>query len=51
MFRVADRLIDSGGCLDKFEISTYKYLFRQLNDKQKERIVCEFGENLTFLNE
>lgn len=51
VFRVADKLISQGGELSQFDIYTYKFLFEQLGDDEKEYIIGKFGDNLTFLNE
>jgi hypothetical protein len=49
MFRVADKLVSSGGSLSEFDINTYRYLLRQLGDDEREYIISKFGENLDFL--
>lgn len=49
LFLVADKLINNGGHLSEFDKTTYKRMFEQLDEHQKEYVVGKFGDNLNFL--
>lgn len=46
LFRVADKLITASGELSDFEINTYKYMYNQLNDDQKNHLQEAFSDTL-----
>lgn len=49
IFRTADNFVSQGGELSKFDEITYKYLFDQLSEEQKEHVLKMFAKNLDFL--
>lgn len=49
VFRVAHNLVRQGGELSRLDKNTYVYLFNQLSDVEKDHIIRNFGDTLTFL--
>ena len=46
IFQVTDKLINSGGELSDLEINTYRYMYSQLNDDQKNHLKEAFNDTL-----
>lgn len=48
MIRVSYRLVELGGEIDKFEMMTINYLFRQVNEEKKQFLLEKYGDKIDF---
>lgn len=51
ILRICCRLKESGGEIDKFEINTLQFMFRQCNEEEQLHMIKKYGEVLEFLKE
>lgn len=47
LFRVAERLLELGGELDKFEMATYRYMLHQLDEFRIEHLAEKYPKAMS----
>lgn len=44
IFRVANKFLELGGELDEFELNSYRFMYSQCDDLQKQHLQKHFGD-------